>query len=243
MCVGPLISILEGQTSTKGTIMVQTLQNPAGTARGIGLCEPAVLVAAPAVAVVARLLTTPWYQDDADQPDSARFLADIADAPVRNDVGMLLSVVAALLFAGAAVAVGLRVRERMPRLGTAGMLMAVAGGFGLAMFSDMLLLAAQAADVEDERPAMAELFDQAYSAPLGNFFYLLLIIGAVGWVLLSIGLYRKRIGSRAAAVVAALGGAAVMLTAPGPLTSFIAGAAVVSLIGLSWLALSLRQSR
>lgn len=221
--------------------MVQTVHTPAETTRVAGLWEPAVLVAAPAVAIVARLLTTPWYQDDADQPDSAHFLADIADAPVRNDVGMLLSMVAALLFAGAAVAVGLRVREQMPRVGTAGMLMAVVGGFGLAMFSDLLLLAAQAADVEEERPAMAELFDQAYNAPLGNLFFLLLLIGAAGWVLLGVGLYRKRIVSRAAAVVAALGGAAVMLTAPGPLTSFIAGAAVISLIGLAWVAAGLRR--
>ncbi|WP_154402839.1 hypothetical protein [Nocardioides speluncae] len=223
--------------------MVQTVHTPAETVRGAGLWEPAVLIGAPAVAVVARLLTTPWYQDDADQPDSARVLADIADAPVRNDVGMLLGLVAALLFAGAAVAVGLRVREQMPRLGTAGMLMAVIGGFGLAMFSDLLLLAAQAADVEGERAAMAELFDQAYSAPLGNFFFLLLIVGAVGWVLLSVGLYRKRIGSRAAAVLAGLGGAAVMLTAPGPAISFIAGAAVISLVGLTWVGAGLHRSR
>lgn len=221
--------------------MVQTIQTPAATTRHAEPWQLGVLIAAPAVAVVARLLTTPWYQDDADQPDSARFLADIADAPVRNDIGMVLSVVAALLFTCAAVAVGLQVREKMPRVGTAGMLMAATGGVGLAMFSDQLLMAAQAADLEGERSAMAELFDQSYSAPLGNFFFLLLIIGALGWVLLGIGLYRTRTVARAAAVVAALGGAAVMLTAPGPLTSFIAGAAVISLIGLAWVAAGLRR--
>lgn len=222
--------------------MVQTLQTPAATTRHAEPWQLGVLIAAPAVAVVARLLTTPWYQDDADQPDSARFLADIADAQARNDVGMVLSVVAALLFTGAAIAVGLHVRERMPRTGTAGLLMAAAGGFGLAMFSDLLLVAAQAARMEEERPAMAELFDQSYSAPLGNLFYVLLIAGAIGWVLLGVGLYRKRIVARAAAVVAALGGAAVMLTAPGPLTSFIAGAAVISLVGLAWVAAGLRRN-
>jgi hypothetical protein len=223
--------------------MAQTLQTPATTTRRAAPWQLGVLVAAPAVAVVARLLTTPWYQDDADQPDSARFLGDIAEAQVRNDVGMVLSVVAALLFIVAAIAVGLRVREPMPRVGTAGMLLAAAGGVGLAMFGDMLLLAAQAARMEEERPAMAELFDQSYSAPLGNLFYVLLVGGALGWVLLGIGLYRTRIVARAAAVVAALGGAAVMLTAPGPLTSFIAGAAVISLIGLTWVAAGLRQAR
>lgn len=223
--------------------MTQTFQTPAATTRNVQPWQLGVLIAAPAVAIVARLLTTPWYQDDADQPDSARFLADVADAQARNETGMILSVVAAVLFAGAAVAVGLRVREQLPRLGTAGMLMAVIGGFGLAMFSDMLLLGAQAARIEEERPAMAALFDQSYTAATGNFFYLLLIIGALGWVLLGIGLYRTRIAARAAAVVTALGGAAVMLTAPGPVISFISGAAVVALVGLAWVAAGLRQSR
>lgn len=221
--------------------MVQTLQTSAPTTRHAEPWQLGVLIGAPAVAIVARLLTTPWYQDESDNPDSARFLADVADAQARNEIGMILSVVAALLFAGAAVAVGLRVREQLPRFGTAGMLMAVIGGFGLAMFSDMLLLGVQAARMEDERTAMAALFDQSYEAPLGNFFYLLLLIGAAGWVLLGVGLYRTRIVARAAAVVTALGGAAVMLTAPGPVTSFIAGAAVISLVGLTWVAAGLRR--
>lgn len=221
--------------------MVQTLQTPAATTRHAEPWQLGVLIAAPAVAIVARLLTAPWYQDESDNPDSARFLADVADAQARNEIGMILSLVAALLFTGAAVAVGLHVRERMPRTGSAGMLMAAVGGFGLAMFSDLLLLAAQAARMEDERTAMAALFDQSYEAPLGNFFYLLLLIGAAGWVLLGVGLYRTRIVARAAAVVTALGGAAVMLTAPGPLTSFVAGAAVISLTGLAWVAAGLRR--
>ena len=66
------------------------------------------------------------------------------------------------------------------------------------------------------------------------------MLGALGWVLLGVVLYRSRAVPRAAAVLAALGGAGVMVTAPGPLVSFIAGAAAVSLVGMAWIAASAR---
>lgn len=79
------------------------------------------------------------------------------------------------------------------------------------------------------------------SSPQAGLSYLLLVIGALGWVLLGVVLYRCHSVPRAAAVVAALGGAGVMLTAPGPLLSFIAGSAVISLVGLVWVAAETRR--
>lgn len=69
-------------------------------------------------------------------------------------------------------------------------------------------------------------------------FFLALIAGAVGSILLAIGLYRGRLVPRAAAVITGVGGAGLMLTAPGPAASFIIGGAVLALIGLTWTAVS-----
>ncbi|WP_426241703.1 hypothetical protein [Nocardioides sp. LHG3406-4] len=223
--------------------MLQTTETPRSVVRPLTGWQTALLVAAPAVAVFARLLLTPWYQDDSDQPDNVRFLGEIAGSTLRNDIGAMLTLASAVLFAGAAMVVGLLARQHLPRVAAVGTGLATAGAFGLAMFADQLVIVGQAARLHGQRPAMVELLDQAYSAPQSGVSYLMLILGAAGWALLGFSLYRGRIVPRAAAVLTGVGGAAVMLTAPGPLTSFIAGAAVVSLIGLGWVALAARPAR
>lgn len=200
-----------------------------------------LLVAAPAVAIAARLLSTPWYQNDDDTPDNARFLADIAASTLRNDIGGVLAMASAIAFAAVAVLVGLMVRERLPRVGTTGTLLAVVGGFGLAQWADVLMFARQAATLDEHRSAWIEFFDQSNSSLQAGVNMVLLALGALGWIVLGVGLYRSRLVPRAAAVLTAIGGAAVMLTAPGPLVSFIAGSAVISLFGLGWVALVARQ--
>ncbi|MGI9085597.1 MAG: DUF4386 family protein [Aeromicrobium sp.] len=194
------------------------------------------LVAAPAVAVVARLLLTPWVQDN-NQTDWPRILGTIAENQSAHEIGALLTYLSGMLYAVAAVTVGQVTRERSRRLATTGAALAVVGGFGLVDFAEVTLLASAAARVDD-REAMATFFDTASTAPLGFVGYLLLIIGAVGWLLLGAALFRTRTGPRIAAVLVGIGGAGVMLTAPGPLISFIAGSAVISLVGLAWLAAS-----
>ncbi len=222
--------------------MLHTTETPTSVVRLLSGWQTALLVAAPAVALAARLLLTPWYQDDSDQPDNARVLGEIAESTLRNDVGAMLTLASALLFAGAAMAVGLLARGHLPRVAAVGTALATAGAFGLAMFADQLVILGQAARLPEERPAMIDLLDQAYSAPQSGVSYLMLILGAAGWMLLGFSLYRGRVVPRAAAVLTGVGGAAVMLTAPGPLTSFIAGAAVVSLLGLCWVAATAQKS-
>lgn len=194
------------------------------------------LVSAPAVALVARLLLTPWLQTD-NKTDWERIMTTIAENQTAHEIGVLLTYLSGLLYAVAAVAVGRVAREGSRRLAGTGQVLAVVGGFGLVDFAEVTLLASSATRVDD-RGAMVTLFDTASTAPLGFVGYLLLVIGAVGWLVLGAALFRTRTGPRAAAVIVGIGGAGVMLTAPGPLVSFIAGSAVVSLVGLAWLAAS-----
>lgn len=201
--------------------------------------QAVVLVVAPAVAVIARLLTTAWYQDD-NQPDDARVLTEIADAVGRNQVGAVLALVSAVLFAAAAIVVAQIVSVRSPRVAWAGAVLAGFGAFGLALFSAFVATFTVIAE-HDDREAMLELMAQFSDSPISGVSYLVLILGALGWVILGYGLYRCTAIPRAAAVLSALGGAGVMLTTPGPLTSFIAGSAVLCLLGFAWVALAARR--
>ena len=219
--------------------MSQVIDHPqVATARFTG-AQAVVLMAAPAVAVVARLLTTPWYQE-ANQPDDARVLSEIADAVGRNQVGAVLALLSAVLFAVAAIVVAQIVRAMSPRVAWAGAVLAGFGAFGLALFSAFVATYTVIAE-HDDREAMLELMEQFTDSPISGVSYLVLILGALGWVILGYGLYRCTWIPRAAAVLSALGGAGVMLTTPGPLTSFIAGSAVLCLLGFAWVAVSAQR--
>lgn len=199
--------------------------------------QAGLLVAAPLIALLARVLTTPQYQDEADRPDSARYLAEVATAGTRNDVGAMLTLLSAVLYVGAALALWSIVRTRMPRLGLAGVALTVAGTFGLAAVSTQVLLAGRFAE-EADRDAMVALLDRLNASSQLSIFFLALVAGAIGSILLAIGLYRSRVVPRAAAVIAGVGGAGLMVTAPGPLASFVIGAAVVAVAGLGWTAVA-----
>lgn len=219
--------------------MSQTIDHPQIATPGLTWPQAVVLVAAPAVAVVARLLTTPWYQDD-NQPDDARVLTEIADAVGRNQVGSALALLSGVLFAVAAMVVARVVHARSPRVAWAGMVLAGFGAFGLALFSAFAATYTVIAE-HDDREAMLELMAQFTDSPISGVSYLVLILGALGWLILGYGLFRSSETPRAAAVLSALGGAGVMLTTPGPLMSFIAGSAVLCLLGFAWVAMAAQR--
>ena len=219
--------------------MSQIIDRPQVATPRITRPQAVALVAAPAVAVLARLLTTPWYQDD-NEPDDARVLTEIADAVGRNQVGAVLALLSGVLFAVAAIVVAQIVRARSPRVAWAGVVLACFGAFGLALFSAFVATFTVIAE-HDDREAMLELMAQFTDSPISGVSYLVLILGALGWLILGYGLYRSKVIARAAAVLSALGGAGVMLTTPGPLTSFITGSAVLCLLGFAWVAVAARR--
>lgn len=243
MSRGPVARTVDGVLlSTKGTVMVQTSPTPTTeVARSLAPWQLGVLVAAPAVALAARLLNTPWYQNDDDTPDNAKFLTEIASSTGANDVGAFLTLISGMLYVAAVVVLGLWVRSRMPKTATVGLVLGAIGGFGLVAFADQLMFIGQAARLEEHRSAMIAVLELNYDSPQAGLSYLLLVLGALGWILLGVVLYRSRAVPRAAAVLAAIGGAGVMVTAPGPLVSFIAGAAVISLVGLVWVTAAARS--
>lgn len=218
--------------------MLQTAEHVTPEAR-ITQGQAGVLVAAPLVAIAARLLATPVYQNDDDSPDHLRYLAEVSEHAVRNDIGGAITLVSAVLYAAAALVLGTLAARRFNRAGRIGGVLAATGAFGLAAWGAIIAVSAQAARSED-RDAMIALLDASYDAGGTNFYYGVILVGALGWVVLGVCLYRSRAVPRAAAVLTAIGGAAVLVTAPGPLLSFVVGAAVVSLAGLGWVALARR---
>ena len=219
--------------------MSHTIDHPRVSTPRLTRPQAVALVAAPAVAVLARLLTTPWYQGDANKPDNSRVLTEVADSVGRNQAGAALAVLSAALFVAAAVVVGGIVRAGSPRVGWTGLVLAGFGAFGLAVFSAFVgVITIMAA--HDDREAMLELMTQLNDSAVAEVSYLVLALGAVGWLVLGYGLYRSGSIPRAAAVVGAIGAAGVMLTTPGPAIVFIAGSAVFCLLGFAWVAFAAR---
>ena len=202
--------------------------------------QAGALVAAPALAVVARVLLTPWYQDDANKPDNSRVLTEVADSVGRNQAGAVLAVLSATLFVVAAIVVGGIVRARSPRVAWAGVVLAGFGAFGLALFSAFVGVITIMAG-HDDREAMLELMTRLNDSAVAGVSFLVLVLGAVGWLFLGYGLYRAAPIPRAAAVVSAIGVAGVMLTTPGPAIAYIAGSAVLCLLGFAWVALAAQR--
>ena len=211
--------------------------------RGMTAWSALCLLAAPLVALVARLLSTPWYQDESDHLDASRYLTAVADAATRNDVGAGLTFGSAILFAGAAVVLTGIVRERSPRLGLVGGSLTVIGAFGLASVGVGSMTFGQIARA-DERDTMVSLINQLYdSAQIGLVFFVAMVLGAIGAVVLAIGLYRSQMVSRVAAVLSGVGVGAVFISASGPVKSVIVGSAVVATVGLGWIALGMWSRR
>ena len=59
-------------------------------------------------------------------------------------------------------------------------------------------------------------------------------LGALGFIVLAVGLFRAGAVPRAAAVVVGLGGATTMTTAAGPIRPLLIIAAAIALVGFTW---------
>jgi hypothetical protein len=190
------------------------------------------LVAAPAVAIAARLLWTPI-----DDEDSAAYLTALAEHPDRSDVGTFLMILSALLLVPATFALVAIVRDRSARTARIATAMVVTGAFAMTVICALALTATNMAEQPD-RARMVDLWDNIYNDPKGQIVFLGIITGVVGFVVLAVVLYRSKRVPRTAAVLVGLGGAATLITSGGPVRALIVTAAALALTGFGWIAAS-----
>src|SRR5258708_3713688 len=113
--------------------------NQASVTTTVTRTQTACLVAAPAVLVVARVLMTPFR----DQDQTAGYLTAIARDHAISDLGAVLTIAGALLLIPAFIALGRIARNGMPNLAWAGVGLAVVGSAAMTMIATIALVGAQ----------------------------------------------------------------------------------------------------
>jgi hypothetical protein len=190
------------------------------------------LVAAPVVLLAARFLLVPYW-DEADT-----YIDQVAEDPVRSDLGASLAIVGSFLLILASRGLADLVEDVRPRLAMLGHGLVVAGCVAMACISMAALVAGQAVRLGDESAAIA-LWEQVWNTeklwPITA-----VHLGALGFIVLAVALYRARAVHRAAAVLLGVGGATLMTTAAGPIRPLLLVAAALAVVGCTWIVVSLR---
>lgn len=186
-----------------------------------------LLIAAPALMVVARLLLVPFDDQDWD-----KVLTDAAANQGRSSLGWLLSMAACgLLTVGAvglarvAAAAG---RTRAAAIATVTIALGWAGASAISAAG--LLFSYQG-----QSPDRASQIDVLTKGNAGHtaFIFLMCVIGAIGYIVLAVALRRAGAASKVAASLLALGGLTTLLTTPGPARPLLVAAALLLLAGQS----------
>jgi hypothetical protein len=193
------------------------------------------LLAAPLTAILARLLWVPYEEAD----ETTQYIADLGKQPTRADVGVFLMMLSALLFVPATFTLAGIVCHRMPRAARIATAMTVIGAFGMAVLCSVALVATHLARQPDQA-AMADLWEGFFNDSKGEFVFLAVVVGVVGYLLLAVGLYRSSDVPKLAAVLVGLGAAATLFTSGGPARPLLVTAAVLALAGFGWVAAAVR---
>jgi len=188
------------------------------------------LVAAPVVLLVARFLLVPYW-DEADT-----YIDQVSEDPARSDLGASLAIVGAFLLILASRGLADLVADVRPRPAMLGHGLVVAGCVAMACISMAALVAGQAVRLGDESAAIA-IWEQAWNTeklwPITA-----VHLGALGFIVLSVALFRARAVHRGAAILLGVGGATLMTTAAGPIRPLLLIAASLAVAGFSWVAMS-----
>lgn len=195
------------------------------------------LVAAPVVAIVARFVWVPMDDDDMTQ-----YMVELAKDPARANVGALLMMLSALLLVPAILELAAIVRHRRPALARVAAAMTITGAFGMAALCTVTLIATQLARQPDQA-AMAALWEEALNSTSGEFVFLAVLVGVVGFFVLSVGLYRSGDVPKPAAVLVGIGGATTLFTSGGPMRPLLITAAALALVGFGWVAFTVSAQR
>ena len=190
----------------------------------------ACLIGAPLVLVVARFLLVPYWDEE------EVYVSQVAENPGRSDLGASLVIVGALMLIPAALTLARLVATRSPRLSLAGATLVTIGCVGAACISMAALVAGQMVRLGDDEASIA-LWDRVWNThklwPI-----MTVHLGAIGFIVIAVGLYRSRVVPRGAAILVGIGGTTMMTTSAGPIRPLLIAAASLALVGFTWVALT-----
>lgn len=190
------------------------------TGRGVTV----LMIGAPLLMALARLMLVPMDEDDYDQN-----LTDAAAAQARSDTGWLLAMVASALLILTALVLAQRLAARRARLGAVVSVATTVGWVGCAGIGIGGLVLSEAGSLPDRASQVA--LQEGLSAGSTGFVFLMSLIGAAGYVALAVGLARSGLASRGAAVLLGVGGVTTLVTMPGPITPLLVLAALLLAAG------------
>lgn len=153
---------------------------------GLAVC----LVTTAALSAVSNATAPDFPADAADR------LQAIADAGDRAWVSAFAFVLAQLPFLLAVLGLGALLRDRVPRLALVATGLAVLGGFGHAVFGGVAMVGIVLAADGPHRAVHADVLVDVESSPVMAFAVLGLLGTVLGLVLLSVALWRARLGPR-----------------------------------------------
>lgn len=169
----------------------------------------ALLVGAPTVMIVARLLLVPFTRD------WTAMLSQMAAHDKQAAAGWLLAALAAGLLAYATAHIVALVRPTQRVLGSIAGVLTAAGWAGVGAIAGAAVLMTQLAK-DPNRPHMGAVLKAFDNAGRSNAMFALCLLGVVGFILLAIAIARSGVASSFAAILVGLGGGGTLVTMPGP---------------------------
>ena len=203
-----------------------TVRHPSDARERYSTGTIALLVGAPLVMALGRALLVPLDDEDWDS-----VMTSMAANSGRSNTGWLLAVAACGLLTVTAVVLAHQLRivgkARMAMFVTITTAIGWAATAGTCLVGLYLAVAAEAPDRAAQVQVQQDLNDSA-AAGVG---FLMVVIAAIGYIVLAVGLARSSIVTKGAAVLIAIGGAATLVTMGGPLTPLLVLAALLLAAG------------
>jgi hypothetical protein len=185
-----------------------------------------LLVGAPLLMAIGRVLLVPLDDQDWDG-----VMTSMAAHQGRSDAGWVIALAATGLLTVTAVYLAnlLRAtgRARMAMFATVTTALGWTASAALCAGGLYLSIAAGAPD----RAAQVQLQEDFQAAAASGVGFLMVVVGAVGYIVLAFGLARSNLMSKGAAVLIAIGGTATLITTPGPMTPLLVLAALLLTAG------------
>jgi hypothetical protein len=195
------------------------------TRRGLAPTAIALLIGAPLLMVVGRLLLVPFDDQGWDAVLSAA-----AAHQNRSGTGWFIAMAASGLLGAAALSLAkllhLAGRTKAAAIAAVTIALGWAGSAGICTGGLLLSYQGKAPD----RAVQVKLLHD-FNAGQGSLVFLLCVLAAVGYVVLAVGLARSELVGKGVAALVGLGGVGTLMTMPGPLKPLLVFAALVLLAG------------